>query len=413
MDRILYRKMGIIIIKYKNKRGGKKDKMKEEKIKALKQRKRILSSWNNFKKSSKGITLIALVITIIVLLILARVSIATLTGENGILTRAQDAKEQTEIASVKEQAQLDIANWVADEMKNGEDATVNTPEKVKEILEVANLNNENKYYKELQTDKIITPSGYEILYEELYTNSTTVGEVTEVTAANYGDKVDGYISQKEKDEGINLIWRIFYDDDNYVYLISSKADGSNTVESCQLNQYPGSTKTYSGSEDITDSFLQSLNSQWFDIVKDAPSTNGNAKAVAYLMDQDVWDKYKDSEGNATYAIGGPTLELFKNSYNKSEETTNEIEITNCTSTGYSENTSSNWLLETYNKGIYNNGTGSYWRLASPGSLISHNMLGVNGGSGNLYDSSLSFGLGLRPIVIIPKSKFQYKIIPEM
>ena len=38
--------------------------------------------------SNKGITLIALVITIIVLLILAAVSIATLTGENGILTQA-------------------------------------------------------------------------------------------------------------------------------------------------------------------------------------------------------------------------------------------------------------------------------------------------------------------------------------
>ena len=49
--------------------------------------------------NQKGITLIALVITIIVLLILAGVSIATLTGQNGILTRAQDAKEQTEIAN--------------------------------------------------------------------------------------------------------------------------------------------------------------------------------------------------------------------------------------------------------------------------------------------------------------------------
>ena len=42
-----------------------------------------------------GITLIALVITIIVLLILAGVTIATLTGDNGILTKAQNAKEKT------------------------------------------------------------------------------------------------------------------------------------------------------------------------------------------------------------------------------------------------------------------------------------------------------------------------------
>ena len=44
-------------------------------------------------KKNQGITLIALVITIIVLLILAAVSIATLTGENGILTQAGRASE--------------------------------------------------------------------------------------------------------------------------------------------------------------------------------------------------------------------------------------------------------------------------------------------------------------------------------
>ena len=47
------------------------------------------------KRKERGITLIALVITIIVLLILAGVSISMLTGENGILTQAQRAKEET------------------------------------------------------------------------------------------------------------------------------------------------------------------------------------------------------------------------------------------------------------------------------------------------------------------------------
>lgn len=46
-------------------------------------------------KNNKGITLIALVITIIVLLILAGVSIAMLTGENGILSNATEAQEET------------------------------------------------------------------------------------------------------------------------------------------------------------------------------------------------------------------------------------------------------------------------------------------------------------------------------
>ncbi len=53
-----------------------------------------------------GITLIALVVTIIILLILAGVTIATLTGENGILTKAKEAKEKTEIASQEEQRKL-------------------------------------------------------------------------------------------------------------------------------------------------------------------------------------------------------------------------------------------------------------------------------------------------------------------
>ncbi len=57
---------------------------------------------NNFK----GITLIALIITIIALLILAGVSIGMLTGTNGILTQAQKAKMTTELSSYKEQLEL-------------------------------------------------------------------------------------------------------------------------------------------------------------------------------------------------------------------------------------------------------------------------------------------------------------------
>lgn len=62
------------------------------------------------KFSNKGITLIALVITIIVLLILAGVTIATLTGDNGILNQAENAKEQTEIENEKEQISLVMTN---------------------------------------------------------------------------------------------------------------------------------------------------------------------------------------------------------------------------------------------------------------------------------------------------------------
>ena len=58
------------------------------------------------KTNEKGITLIALVVTIIVLLILAGISIVMLTGQNGILNRANEAKEKTGVAQEEENEKL-------------------------------------------------------------------------------------------------------------------------------------------------------------------------------------------------------------------------------------------------------------------------------------------------------------------
>ena len=69
----------------------------------------------NQKEAQKGITLIALVITIIVLLILAGVSIAMLTGQNGILTQAQNAKTTTENKSAEEKVKLAVMGARADD----------------------------------------------------------------------------------------------------------------------------------------------------------------------------------------------------------------------------------------------------------------------------------------------------------
>ena len=64
----------------------------------------------NFVKKQNGITLIALVVTIIVLIILAGVSIAMLVGDNGIITQAQRADELTTQAQQKEAIELAIAS---------------------------------------------------------------------------------------------------------------------------------------------------------------------------------------------------------------------------------------------------------------------------------------------------------------
>ena len=66
------------------------------------------------RNNTYGITLIALVLTIIVLLILAGVSIATLTGTNGIFTRVNDAKIETAIGAVKEALKLEQGEKVID-----------------------------------------------------------------------------------------------------------------------------------------------------------------------------------------------------------------------------------------------------------------------------------------------------------
>ena len=59
-------------------------------------------------KKDKGITLIALVITIVVLLILAGVSIATLTGDKGIIINTYKAKEETKRAESKEKIEVQV-----------------------------------------------------------------------------------------------------------------------------------------------------------------------------------------------------------------------------------------------------------------------------------------------------------------
>ncbi len=68
-------------------------------------------------RGTKGITLVGLVVTIIILLILAGVSIGMLTGENGILTRASGAKIETAIVAVKENLRLEQMEKTINEEK--------------------------------------------------------------------------------------------------------------------------------------------------------------------------------------------------------------------------------------------------------------------------------------------------------
>ena len=81
------------------------------------------------KRGENGITLIALVITIIVLLILAGVSIAMLTGDNGILTQANEAKTATEQGKVEEMVSVAIGGLRAEYLGDKDQIT---PQKIAE-----------------------------------------------------------------------------------------------------------------------------------------------------------------------------------------------------------------------------------------------------------------------------------------
>ncbi len=84
------------------------------------------------KNNQKGITLIALVVTIIVLLILAGVSIAMLTGEGGILGNARTSAEQTKLMNAADEITMTAAETASTFMKekyvDGKEGSVYTAE---------------------------------------------------------------------------------------------------------------------------------------------------------------------------------------------------------------------------------------------------------------------------------------------
>ena len=113
-------------------------------------------------KGSNGITLIALVITIIVLLILAGVSIAMLTGDNGILTQAQRAKAETENAAANEQARLDeynkvMNNWINGGTTGGGDTTGGT------LGTVTGTETSNTTVQDSLGNKVVVPAGFKVV----------------------------------------------------------------------------------------------------------------------------------------------------------------------------------------------------------------------------------------------------------
>ena len=77
-------------------------------------------------QENNAITLIALVITIVILIILAGVAVNLSLGENGIFNRAKTAREQYKMAEVKEKIELAIVDIQSEKMGKGEQCTIDT-----------------------------------------------------------------------------------------------------------------------------------------------------------------------------------------------------------------------------------------------------------------------------------------------
>ena len=159
-------------------------------------------------KKDRGITLIALVITIIVLLILAGVTIQTLTGDNGLITKANEAKIAAEDAKLEEEIQLAFVEYEADRHTNPE---ANLTNNLKSIFEKmygtgnitvsksgknykVNVKNSKTTYRVKYTGKVekyeemaVTENLYEYLDEEsgiLYLRATPKGNYLQVLSGH-------------------------------------------------------------------------------------------------------------------------------------------------------------------------------------------------------------------------------------
>ncbi len=154
-----------------------------------------------------GITLISLVITIIILIILAGVSISLVLGENGLFTKAQKAAKDMDIASLKEQIGTELLSM---QIENEENNFVIEKSEVEKVL--------SKYGQVIKSEdgNIIglKPTGkdYEIPFSELWQGETTnSNDATE--HVNVPELAEGMIPIKYK-EGQ---WEICSENDSEWY----------------------------------------------------------------------------------------------------------------------------------------------------------------------------------------------------
>ena len=140
--------------------------------------------------------------------------------------------------------------------------------------------------------------------------------------SNYEPKIDAEVNWKILYSAGKNIYLIADDYVNYKYL----PEGSNGFILDKNSNYEADflsvPSNYYRNYPITDERLKALNSEFFKNEKSHNVNFGNINMLAYMMDINAWDNFVGT--SAEYAIGGPTVELLINSYNKKHETNYEI-----------------------------------------------------------------------------------------
>lgn len=168
-------------------------------------------------KKQRGITLIALVITIIILIILAGISINILIGDEGIITRATNAAEEMKIAEGKEKIELKLLDMLADRASNGKSCDLdyiseNIDGKIKDVklesvkgnpVEKIYLSYKDIMYKVTEDLKVVVVGNINVEGDptiEIIRDTTQTG-VDQVTLTVKASVEEGEISEIIKPDG--------------------------------------------------------------------------------------------------------------------------------------------------------------------------------------------------------------------
>ena len=190
-------------------------------------------------KSTKGITLIALVVTIIVLLILAGVSIAMLTGNNGILTQGKRAKEEQAHAAVKEGIMLLYNEYKTKQEVNASKVQEETKVASTEFVKIAANEGTEGATENLGTFKDFIQSKNIINLDGIINVRNLLGQTLSLGNGTSKESGDVYIFE-EQDDYYNLTYYNKQIQQAKIYQIKNENAGEKLIATHYFNSKTGS-----------------------------------------------------------------------------------------------------------------------------------------------------------------------------